>query len=51
MNAHNEKLRVASLSRARKAAKLKGSGLTWEEVGKAMGISRQRAQQLAAKVK
>lgn len=32
--------------RARKALKLRQAGLTYEQIGKAMGFSRQRAEQL-----
>lgn len=45
----NDRLRAASLIRGRRAAELKAKGKTWAEVGAAMKITRQRAQQLAAK--
>lgn len=48
--AFNAKLRAASIPRSRMAAKLRSKGKTWAEVGALMGISRQRAQQLAAKL-
>lgn len=50
LSKHNERLHRESLPQARRAASLRRNGITWEEVGEIMGITRQRAQQLAAKV-
>lgn len=49
MNPYNTRLRKAALPRIIKARKLRESGLTWTEVGKLLGISRQRAMQLATR--
>lgn len=46
----NSRLHDAAIIRGKRALALRNSGKTWEAVGKIMGITRQRAQQLAAKV-
>lgn len=48
-HAYNARLKAEAIKRGIKAAALRSKGNTWEEVGRLMGISRQRAQQLAAK--
>ena len=48
-NEHNRKMQILGQMRAKTALNLKASGMTWEEVGKALGVSRQRAHQMALK--
>jgi DNA-binding transcriptional MerR regulator len=36
-------------ARRTKIKKLKGAGMTWTAIGKALGITRQRAQQIGTK--
>lgn len=45
----NLKLKLAAAPRAKRAAFLRSTGLTWQAVGDVLKVSRQRAQQLAAK--
>jgi DNA-directed RNA polymerase sigma subunit (sigma70/sigma32) len=47
-NTHNLKLKRQAEPRRERAAKLRAAGETWTEIGTILGISRQRAQQLAA---
>lgn len=46
---YNAQLKAVALLRGKLARDLKASGKTWAEVGSELGISRQRAQQLAKK--
>jgi len=47
----NERLRREALPRARRALRLRQAGETWEAIGKLLGVTRQRAAQLAARAK
>ncbi len=51
MNKHNEKLKTAALKRGRQILAMKERGATWAEIGAILKISRQRAQQIAARTK
>ncbi len=48
-NIHNRKLKRAAKPRIRRILKLRASGKTWQAIGDMMGITKQRAQALAAK--
>lgn len=48
-NEHNMALRQKALLRAKVAADLKASGMTWREVGESLGVSWQRAQQIGSR--
>ncbi len=47
---HNAEQRSAALKRCREVAKMKRDGLSFDEIGEALGISRQRAYQLYARI-
>jgi len=51
MTPHHERLARAALPRARRVLKMRRPprSMTWAAIGEALGISRQRAQQLAKK--
>lgn len=49
MNRHNIKLRRAAMPRVLKIKRLRELGMTWATIGSALGISRQRAQQIASR--
>lgn len=44
-----EKVLALSKTRKKQIAELRKASMTWAEIGAALGISRQRAQQLGAK--
>ena len=50
LSKHNAALKRASFPRARIAARMRARGATWTAIGKALGVTRQRARQLAAKI-
>lgn len=48
-NKHNRSLRQIALLRAKTIADMKATGRTWDEIGQALGVSRQRAQQIGSR--
>lgn len=48
LNEYNARLQRQAKPRALRIQKMKAAGKTWAEIGAKLGISRQRAQQIAA---
>jgi ParB-like chromosome segregation protein Spo0J len=46
---YNQKQHLAAKERALRAIRLRAAGETWETIGKLLGVSKQRAQALAAR--
>jgi DNA-directed RNA polymerase sigma subunit (sigma70/sigma32) len=42
----NERIKREARERAAKVSKMRKAGLTWTQVGNALGVTRQRAQQI-----
>lgn len=49
MHSYNKWQIKVSAPRVNRVKQLRKAGLTWREIGKLLGVSRQRVQQLAAK--
>ena len=44
--AHNRSARLLAQMRAKVVSDMRAAGMTWEQIGKALGVSHQRAQQI-----
>jgi len=47
---YNIRMQHLALMRGKAVADMRATGRTWAEIGKALGVSRQRAQQIGSRI-